>query len=353
MSPRRAPSARERCRAFHARDDDRDERAARTQAARAPPSSRTPASSICCTCGARTVPTSTGSAPRIPSRSCRSSAAYGVGGRLGPEGELEPLDLASLPDGRRRSRRRLPALRLPRPLARAGGRGGAPAPPCRARTSSLARVAPEFREYERASTTALARTSRRPSRATCGRLPSAARRRASRRRSSCARRAASPTSTDAAAHPARALVSGPAAASSARRMSRGGRVRERDRVRHGRHVDRRLPHRRRPRRARRERDVGGLPRPPADGRPAHRRRRRRLDRLARRGRRAAGGAGERGRATRPGVLRARRHAADGDRREPAARHAAGASSRPGVALEPRGSRGARSTASTPPRRPRS
>ena len=56
----------------------------------------------------------------------------------------------------------------------------------------------------------------------------------------------------------------------------------------------------------------------ADGGRAHGRRRRRLDRLARRRRRAARGAALGGRRPRPGLLRARRHRADRDRRQPAA-----------------------------------
>ena len=62
----------------------------------------------------------------------------------------------------------------------------------------------------------------------------------------------------------------------------------------------------------------GLPDPDAGGEHPHGRRRRRLDRL-RRGRRPARRARERRRGPGPGVLRTRRHAADGDRRERAAR----------------------------------
>ena len=62
--------------------------------------------------------------------------------------------------------------------------------------------------------------------------------------------------------------------------------------------------------------VAGVPIRLPDGRRAHDRRRRRLDRLAGRRRRAAGRAAVGGRRARPGVLRPGRHGADRDRREP-------------------------------------
>ena len=67
------------------------------------------------------------------------------------------------------------------------------------------------------------------------------------------------------------------------------------------------------------REIGGPPRPAADGRRAHGRRRRRLDRLARPRRRAAGRAALGRRRARPRLLRARRDRADGHRRQSAAR----------------------------------
>ena len=71
------------------------------------------------------------------SRSCRATCASRCSERMGPEGELEPLDEDSLKRGRRRAargrgrrRRGLPAVRVPAPRARAAGRrsgrGGAP-----------------------------------------------------------------------------------------------------------------------------------------------------------------------------------------------------------------------------------
>ena len=130
---------------------------------------------------------------------------------------------------------------------------------------------------------------------------------------------------EAAAHRGAARCFGPGRRRGRRGRGRAARrVRGRDRVRHGRHVDRRLRDRSAARRrARAERLVGGLPDPAADARRAHRRRGRRLDRLARRGRGAARRARERGRRAGAGLLRPRRHAADGDRREPASRPAAG------------------------------
>ena len=93
-------------------------------------------------------------APSSRSRSSRSSAVTACAGRLGPDGELEPLDLALVAGPRRRGGRRgLPPVRVPRPAHE------------RAVAAELRRrhpgvhvvasheVAPEFREYERASTT--------------------------------------------------------------------------------------------------------------------------------------------------------------------------------------------------------
>src|SRR3954468_2636965 len=87
--------------------------------------------------------------PLVPLERC-----HGVTGRLGPSGELEPLDLDSLPDVdaeaiavcllhayRDPRHERLVAEELRRRLPRA-------------RVVASHEVAPEFREYERASTTA-------------------------------------------------------------------------------------------------------------------------------------------------------------------------------------------------------
>src|ERR687888_1925480 len=87
--------------------------------------------------------------PLVPLERC-----HGVRGRLGPDGELEPLDLASLPEVdadavavcllhayRDPSHERAVAEELRRRLPHA-------------RVVASHEVAPEFREYERASTTA-------------------------------------------------------------------------------------------------------------------------------------------------------------------------------------------------------
>src|SRR5438132_11201980 len=87
--------------------------------------------------------------PLVPLERC-----YGVRGRLGPGGELQPLDLASLPDVdadavavcllhayRDPTHERAVTNELRRPLPRA-------------HVVASHQVAPEFREYERASTTA-------------------------------------------------------------------------------------------------------------------------------------------------------------------------------------------------------
>ena len=102
-----------------------------------------------------------------------------------------------------------------------------------------------------------------------------------------------------------------------------GRSSGRDLLRHGRDLDGRLPDRRWL-----DDPVGGArgrraARAAPDRRSADRGRRRRLDRLARRRRSPAGRPGERGCGSRPRVLRARRHASDGDRREPPAGAPAG------------------------------
>ena len=119
-------------------------------------------------------------------------------------------------------------------------------------------------------------------------------------------------------------ASGPAAPVGAGRRRRGrggGGHPRRDQLRHGRHLDRRLPDPRRGRRPQRRAARGRPAAAAAAARHPHGRRGRGQHRLARPGRRAAGGAGERGRRPRPGLLRTRRRSADGHRREPRARPA--------------------------------
>ena len=235
--------------------------------------------------------------------------SHGVRGRMGPDGEFEPLDLGTLPDidadavavcllhayrdpAHERAvveelRRRLPG----------------------AHVVASHEVAPEFREYERASTTAadaylgpvVARyLGALAAAAVDAGLPVPLVMRSS---------GGVATPDEAAEHPATILVSGPAAGVvGAARLAAlagiedaiafdmggtstdvcliaGGRAERAERANGRRAAD-----------------------PPSDRRSAHRRRRRRLARLDRRGRRAARRAAERGREPRPGVLRTRRDA---------------------------------------------
>ena len=296
--------------------------------ARGRPSSRPRGSSTSSTCAGRRERISTGSASTTPSRSCRWSAASESPSAIGPEGVLRPLDLESLDeiDAEAVAVCLLFSFRDPsheRELA-AELRRRLPA----ARIVASHEVAPEFREYERASTTAIDAYLG-PTLA--GYLEALARH-APRQgfpeplvmRSS----GGVATIAEAAAHPAFALLSGPAAGvvGAAIAASSAG-VGERDLPRHGRHLDRRRADQGRRGRARLRADVAGLPRPAAQRRPADRRRGRRLDRVGRRGRRAARGPRKRRRGARAGLLRQGRHAPDGDRRQPPARQASRAAGR--------------------------
>ena len=108
-----------------------------------------------------------------------------------------------------------------------------------------------------------------------------------------------------------------------RRLWRGARHSEPDRLRHGRHHGEMRGHPGRRVRAElalfRRRVRHRLPDPGFGGRHRRGRRRRRLDRLGRRRRAAPHRAEERGVRSRPGRLRPRRHRAHGDRRQPGAR----------------------------------
>ena len=164
------------------------------------------------------------------------------------------------------------------------------------------------------------------------------------------------TADDAKQRPVLALESGPAAGVvAALGDGAAARLRERDRVRHGRHdregvADRGRRRLARPRVRGRRLALGRQPADARRGRAAahpddrHRRGRRgrRLDRVARPGGRAAGRAAQRGRRARAGLLRARRRGADRHRRERRARL------HPGRAARRR--RRSRSRASSPSRR---
>ena len=174
--------------------------------------------------------------------------SFGVRGRIGPEGELAPLDLGSLPDlgdAEAIAVCLLFSFRDPR-HERAVADGAAAAASERARRR-LARD----RRRSSASTSAPRQrrrtpTSARCSAATCTR--SAARCEDAGLPEPLVMRSSGGVAPidEAAAHPRGALLSGPAAGvvgASARRAARGDR--ERDRLRHGRHLDRRLRDRRR------------------------------------------------------------------------------------------------------------
>ena len=142
-------------RAVRARDDGRDERAARAARARGRRSSGTPASSISSTCGARRARTSTGCAPSSRSRSCRSSAATACADGWARTASSS-RSTSTLPAGRS-TRRRSPCACSSRSAIRRTRR--AVAAELRRRHPGVHvvashEVAPEFREYERASTTA-------------------------------------------------------------------------------------------------------------------------------------------------------------------------------------------------------
>ena len=240
--------------------------------------------------------------PLVPLERC-----VGVRERMGPEGVVTPLDLTSLPavDAEAIAVCLLFAFRDPsheRAVAEELRRRRPDA-----HVVASHEVAPEFREYERASTTA-ADAYLGPVVAT---LPPRAPRRVSSR---VAARAARDALLGRRRHDrrgGRAPGADPRLGPRGRRDGRGadrrpGRGRERDRLRHGRHLDGRLPDRRRPGRARGGAGGGRLPGACPDGRHPHGRRGRRLDRLARCGRSAAGRAAQRRRGARSGLLRARR-----------------------------------------------
>ena len=242
--------------------------------------------------------------PLVPLERC-----VGVRGRTGPDGEIEPLDIGSLPDldAEAIAVCLLFSFRDPGPEQALAGEIRRRYPTAHVVASH--EVAPEFREYERASTTVadaylgpvLSRylLSLESASATAG-LPAPLVMRSS---------GGVATLAEAAAHAAFALLSGPAAGvvgaarlaalagyENALAFDMGGTSTDVCAIIGG---SARREH---------ERARGRPPGPPADARGAHRRRGWRLDRAARRGRRAARRARERGRASRPGLLRARRHA---------------------------------------------
>ena len=249
--------------------------------------------------------------------------SYGVTERIGRDGVLKPLDLDSLPpvDGEAIAVCLLFAFRDPTHERAVADHLRAAYPSAHVVASH--EIAPEFREYERASTVA-ADAYLGP---TCGRY--------FRALGEVCREAGLPeplvmrssggvaSAEDAAAHPALVLVSGPAAGTvgaglvaqragidNAIAFDMGGTSTDVSLVVGGSAADRRAERRR-------------LPDPVADGRHPYRRRRRRLDRLAGLRRSAPCRAGERRRDPRPRVLRQRRREADRHGRQPSPRTAAG------------------------------
>ena len=255
--------------------------------------------------------------PLVPLERC-----FGVAERIGPEGVLRPLDLESLGeiDAEAVAVCLLFSFRDPsheRELA-AELRRRLPA----ARVVASHEVAPEFREYERASTTVidafLGPTLAGLSGGPCAEVRRGGASRAPGHalfgRSGDDRRGCRPSSVRA---PLRSC-SGSRRRGDLRELGGCG---ERDLPRHGRHVRRRRADQGRRGGARLRTERRRVPGPAAQRRPADGRRGRRLDRVGRRGRRPARRARERGRGARACLLRQGRHAADGDRRQPPARQA--------------------------------
>ena len=192
---------------------------------------------------------------------------FTVGGRMGPDGELEPLDdddVAAAVDAVREAEAESVAVCLLfsflHPDARAGGRGGAARGAAgRARLPLLRGAAgvPRVRAL-------LHHDRRRLPHAAAGRLPapagaSARRRRASRRRWSCSRRAAWSTWPRRARAPRASSSPGPAGGVvGAAYVARAERLRGPADLRHGRHE-----HRRRARAAAARRAPRPSPRSPA------------------------------------------------------------------------------------------
>ena len=269
--------------------------------ARARPSSRPRASSTCCTCAARTARTSTGSASDHPEPLVPLERCFGVrrANRAGGRARAARPRLAAR--DRRGGGRGLPALLVPRPEPRAAVADELRRRLPGARVVASHEVAPEFREYERASTTAIDAYLGPVLARYLERARGALRRgRACRSRSSCAPPAASRRSRRRLPIPPFALALRPGRRRRRRRDRPRGRRASRTRSPStwaGRRPT--LPDQRRARpSALASATSAGLPGAPAERRPAHRRRRRRLDRLGGRGRRAARRARERRRRAR-------------------------------------------------------
>ena len=269
-----------------------------------------------------------GPAPLVP-----AELRFAAPERTGPDGPLRALDPAARASPRARDR--------PRPTR--GGRGVAAAllRPSRARAPArrAARRArcpmstsrsPAISSAPSASTSARPRpfSTRRSPRCwghTCAACPPDARARGLPEPQIMQSSGGLTDSERAAAHAALTVLSGPAGGvGGALLLAELARRAERALLRHGRHLLRRLPDRRRPGRRDRRADGRGTAAVAAGTRHPHRRRGRRLDRLARSRRRAARGTGLGGRRSRtgllwPGARGSRVAAADRHRRQPPAR----------------------------------
>ena len=317
----------------------RPSRRTRCSSAAAPArrSSRPRASSTCSTCGGRTgahlyrLVRARIRQPLVAAERCVTASPSGSG----PDGVARAArPRARCPDARRRVRRSPSACCSPSATRRTSGgrRGAAAAAGPDVHVVASHEVAPEFREYERAATTAVDAVSRaRASAVSAGACASGRGRRGCRSRSHAVHGGRRRRRGEAARAIRRCvLVSGPAGGVvGAARSSRPAGVRN---------AVASTWAARRPtcasspaarRRGAAEREIGGLPDRAADGRHPHRRRGRRLDRLARRGRRAARGAAVGGRRPGPGGLRRAAGAADGDRRPPPPRPPPGGACRAG------------------------
>ena len=214
--------------------------------------------------------------------------------------------------GRRgRGGRGLPALLVPPPRSTSGAwarRSARRCPACACRCPC--ELLPEFREYERCSTTV--------ANAYLAPVLAAYLERLEPQPLVMQSSGGVVEASAAAGRPAAVRPLGAGGGRGRCRVRRGrGRPRRRAHLRHGRDEHRRRGGARR-RGAQVTADVGGRrgPDPLPDGGRAHDRRRRRLDRVARRRRRPARRPALRGRPPGPGLLRARRGAADRHRREP-------------------------------------
>ena len=249
---------------------------------RARPSSPPRASSTSSISGDRPGRTSTVPVGTIHRRSCHSSSVSECASESGRDGVVLPLELDTLAgkiDAEAVAVCLLFAFRDPSHERQVADELRRRLP--HATVVASHEVAPEFREYERASTTAadaylgpvVARYLRRLAvlSAEAG-LPEPLVMRSS---------GGVATLEEAALHPSWILVSGPAGGVvGAGLAAASGRLPERDLVRHGRHIHRCLPRCRRPRRTLDRAARRRAPDPASQRRSPHGRRRRRLDRVA-------------------------------------------------------------------------